>query len=102
MDRRQAAKEVRRDPTCVEGIILSDMTRGILVHFRDARTTPCLGSELPCDGRASACPACLEGCPRRWKGYLGLQEARSGRVGLAELTPWAVAHAQVLVHMAAP
>lgn len=85
----------------VAGVILSHRTRGVLVHYIDARTIPCEAPpSTPLLSVMTMCPHCRMGSSRRWKGYLAIQEARSGKLGLLEITHYAATHAKALVETA--
>ena len=59
------------------GIITTDQLYGCRTHFYHGRT-------LPCDDQS--CPACTDGMPWRWHGYVGLYGPSTGRHVLFEST----------------
>lgn len=61
----------------LEAIILSDKLLGCYTHFWRKRTVPCASPD---------CPACCDGIPARWHGYLSVWSTRTRLVTVLELT----------------
>lgn len=71
----------------IEAVVLSEAVFGCYTHYEGERTRPCFWMEVgPGPGSRVECPYCKQGLPRRWKGYVAVQTARSGRLALVELT----------------
>lgn len=71
--------ELRRTPCNgrLQGIVTSTRLIGCPTHFWRGRTVPC---EDP------KCPACEEGCPWRWHGFLAIWDPKTGAHYILELT----------------
>jgi len=63
----------------VHGICLSEDITGVITHFLDRRTIPCVRRENSCGG-------CAASCPKRWKGYFASWCPRVSRMSLVEIT----------------
>lgn len=63
----------------VKGFILSDQVHGVVTHWLNGRTKPCLGVHNHCEG-------CHIGMEKRPKGYVAVVLDASGRVHLLEIT----------------
>lgn len=81
----------------VEGVILSENLVSTQTHLvgtpPHCRTVACHRRD---EEPLSVCHWCMEAWPRRWRGWVGFQAARSGRVGLAEFTAGAARSVQLL------
>lgn len=73
----------------IRGTILSEHMLGVWTHYVQGRTEPHL------EGPAG-CPGCCVKRAKRWKGYYAIHWTAKDRMGLAELTPWAVANCPLL------
>jgi hypothetical protein len=81
----------------VEAVILSSAVLGVWTHWTDGQSVPCVTAIEDSTGKVVVpCPACLVGLRRIWKGYLAVQEARRGRIGVLEVTTGMVQAATVL------
>ena len=67
----------------VSAIVLSERMTAVYVHWSEGRSTPCRRPN-------GVCELCELSYATRWKGYLGVFWAESGRIGLIELTTNAV------------
>lgn len=77
-------------PGCaVRGVVISEYLAGVWTHYVEGRTEPHL------EGPAG-CPGCELKRAKRWKGYYAIEQAQSGRIGLVEITAWALANCQPL------
>lgn len=78
-DKRGNALTLMRCPTMrhIQGIITCHEMVGTKTHFFHGRTVPCDDSE---------CPACGEGLPWRWHGYVSLFSENQRRTILFEFT----------------
>lgn len=63
----------------VQGIILNSHVQGVITHFVDRRTRPCMGDREVCQG-------CFAAIAKRWKGYIAIFLPGAGRIALAEIT----------------
>ncbi len=63
----------------VNGIAVNDSVTGVLIHFVDGYSTPCIGESCGCYG-------CRLGWRPKWKGYLPICFPYNGRVQIAEIT----------------
>lgn len=64
-------------------IILGSPLVGCWTHWFNNASRPCM---QPPNQREVTCPGCLSQMPRRWKGYIGCWDERSGRRVIAEIS----------------
>jgi len=68
-----------RPGTPVGGVILGREILGVITHWMDSRTLPCMKVLGHCEG-------CSAGLPKRWKGYLAILAPGEGRFAILEIT----------------
>jgi hypothetical protein len=63
----------------VGGLCLSERVLGVITHWIDGRTMPCVKVLSYCEG-------CSRKLPSRWKGYLAIMKPVDGKYAILELT----------------
>lgn len=77
--REFATIRLMRVPTAgaILGVITSEEVLGCYTHWDTYRTQPCPGN---------GCPLCLQGQPKRWQGYISIQDQTTQKQAVIQLT----------------